>query len=626
MALESMDVLCNKYEHIIDEIQALTTNCEPDEEAGAHEKAAVLLSEFADSIADGLQERNDKDRSFLEEMIARLKCQEGLQYLALGNLEKGKPPLLEGAKRLEQNSRRNLLLLQTAYNNLGVGALDHQDDVEALEYFLKAESLYKNQQLGGSPRTPDGVKAAAALQELGATHSAAELAKTDNGKVEEGDAALKESEEDACDALYQLSLGTPSIPPPAEAGDPRETSNGVDKPILDEDKDYVRQYATTLVQLAEVYHRQGREELGAEYITKGLSLHAALGIQNPEEMEKWVMDMARLAGYFAHSNVFGIAHYILRAADVTVQRAAESGMAVDVETRPNLNVAWAQLYLQQLLVSRLVLSEKQVNLQESLTAVPDKYKFPGVSEEGLPWGKAAVAEEPEQAVPLFNNGMRHCRSALQVLTLESFLPQHCEVVLIISELYKNLAACEKETHNKCVLEKQRAKRVETLLEPLTAAKSPRYLGLYRAVQAEVADAYRNLAENKHNEGRPFLKVVAPANEAKKHLEAFLETFKVNGQLPKKVEGDIEAAAFLDAVFHLSWVLYRMQPPSKYRNGRDSSFLDQAVAGYDYLIKYVDRNGEPRAPCTAITSLPMCQEMRGLLKERANAIKKGVLLD
>lgn len=32
----------------------------------------------------------------------------------------------------------------------------------------------------------------------------------------------------------------------------------------------------------------------------------------------------------------------------------------------------------------------------------------------------------------------------------------------------------------------------------------------------------------------------------------------------QVDNDAEAAAFLDAVFHLAWLLYRLQPPRQYR--------------------------------------------------------------
>ncbi len=38
-----------------------------------------------------------------------------------------------------------------------------------------------------------------------------------------------------------------------------------------------RQYATTLVQLAELYSSRGDEELGASYISRGLSLTRAIG-------------------------------------------------------------------------------------------------------------------------------------------------------------------------------------------------------------------------------------------------------------------------------------------------------------------------------------------------------------
>lgn len=85
-----------------------------------------------------------------------------------------------------------------------------------------------------------------------------------------------------------------------------------------------------------------------------------------------MLDMAKLAGYYAHVNSFGIAHYVMRAAQAAVEKAAASGHEVDFETRPNIEVAWAQLYLQQLLATRLLMADKPLDLQESVTSVPEE--------------------------------------------------------------------------------------------------------------------------------------------------------------------------------------------------------------------------------------------------------------
>lgn len=96
MTLKLVDILCGKYEKVLDDIERLTSNCEGEKEEAAHEEAAVLLSEFADSTAERLEECSSTDRPVIEEMLGRVRCQEGLQYLAIGNLGKGKPPLLQG--------------------------------------------------------------------------------------------------------------------------------------------------------------------------------------------------------------------------------------------------------------------------------------------------------------------------------------------------------------------------------------------------------------------------------------------------------------------------------------------------------------------------------------------------
>lgn len=51
-----------------------------------------------------------------------------------------------------------------------------------------------------------------------------------------------------------------------------------------------------------------------------------------------------------------------------------------------------------------------------------------------------------------------------------------------------------------------------------------------------------------------------------------------------------------------------------------------MRGYQYVMDYVERNGKPAAPSTAVNSLEICNEMCVLLRDRAAAIEQGVLMD
>lgn len=93
-----------------------------------------------------------------------------------------------GVRALERAPARNKMLLQTAYNNLGVALLDHGKNVQALEFLLKAEALFLNQQPGQPAITADAVKAADLLQHLSLKGSENENVGQSDAVMDEGDA------------------------------------------------------------------------------------------------------------------------------------------------------------------------------------------------------------------------------------------------------------------------------------------------------------------------------------------------------------------------------------------------------------------------------------------------------
>lgn len=111
------------------------------------------------------------------------------QGLPLGRLSEHKTNLCHsGVRALEQAPARNRMLLQTSYNNLAVALLDHGKNVQALEFLLKAEALFINQQPGRPPVTADAVQAAELLQHLSLKGYESEGQGQPDAVMEEGDA------------------------------------------------------------------------------------------------------------------------------------------------------------------------------------------------------------------------------------------------------------------------------------------------------------------------------------------------------------------------------------------------------------------------------------------------------
>lgn len=154
-------------------------------------------------------------------------------------------------------------------------------------------------------------------------------------------------------------------------------------------------------------------------------------------------------------------------------------------------------------------------------------RFEGLlsSDEVLHWN-GGLAETESQAKDLFNCGVRKLGQALEYRTLDGHVTMHCNITLEISELYRCgtchpaskgggcgttaeevvcrwLADFEQDKHKKCVLHKTRAKRVESVLKQLNREA---WTDVYRALQLDVGNSYKEIAEIKFEDGRSHEKV------------------------------------------------------------------------------------------------------------------------
>lgn len=96
MPSEEVAAALQEYGNVFDKVEDLIQRANPGHESVAHVEAASLFSAFADRTAAGLAESSTADRSTLEQLVGKARCQEGLQYLIIGDLERGKAPLIQG--------------------------------------------------------------------------------------------------------------------------------------------------------------------------------------------------------------------------------------------------------------------------------------------------------------------------------------------------------------------------------------------------------------------------------------------------------------------------------------------------------------------------------------------------
>jgi hypothetical protein len=103
MVSEKLVTIYQDYKAVLERVDNVTANCsskEQEEQVAAYKNAATMLADFANSLSGELQACNEKERGIIEQLIGRVRCSEGLQYLLIGDLGEGKAPLLEGNRLL----------------------------------------------------------------------------------------------------------------------------------------------------------------------------------------------------------------------------------------------------------------------------------------------------------------------------------------------------------------------------------------------------------------------------------------------------------------------------------------------------------------------------------------------
>lgn len=273
----------------------------------------------------------------------------------------------------------------------------------------------------------------------------------------------------------------------------------------------------------------------------------------------------------------------------------------------NVQLAWAKMYLYRLQASHSVHVLRHP--LEPPCAYPTPATFPPMLAfhqssalqlppiESLPWGDAALAASFEGARELFNAAMPRFKTALEYYKLDGWVTEHVRIVMEMSNLYRCLAGFEGDHRRRCAMHKARAK----LLVPLSGGQlnAAHHLGLVRSVELELGNVHRQLSEL-HEDAADSAggggdrvqaraegdKAAAHSQEAIKHYEAFLATFKSkDGKMP---EGRIEDAAnegyFLTAAFSCSRLMLR-KPSSSSK--RDTALLQQAHTQLCWAIDYVE---------------------------------------
>ncbi|KAK9829260.1 hypothetical protein WJX72_004839 [[Myrmecia] bisecta] len=363
----------------------------------------------------------------------------------------------------------------------------------------------------------------------------------------------------------------------------------------------------------QVYGLLSEEDKSAAYC--GATLQGQLK-QGALDAADWVRNATQLASFYMRKEEFAVAEHVLLAGSAVMERARNEEHAVDAEASANLALGWARLYLQRLATSRAEKERGEGLAVGKLQEVPDALRFDSLSLEApakLPWGTAALARDLEAAKGLFNASMRHFKIALEYFLLDGYVTEHCNILMHISSLYSSLAEFEPDVHHKCILHKARCKRVEPVLAQLNEAAFP---GLCWSMRLEVANAYKEIMELKHEAGRPFPKVFAAAQEAKGQYDMFLDAFKKDGHLPNRVAETDNEAHFINACFSMARVAHRMQAPPSHRARGDVRMLQESVGYYQYIVDYVARNNVEEHRVQA----GMCQEMVDLLTEHIDMIR------
>ncbi|XP_069117870.1 KIF-binding protein-like [Argopecten irradians] len=535
-------------------------------------KAREILSGIKEKLKTFFEANPDCEH--LRFASAALDVKLGANYVDTEELPTGEEHLLRALDELEKFrlNKDASNIYHSILNNIGILWTGRRNQKKALEYFLKAESVYTDwkQEVGGSPKS-----------------------------IEE---YYKKCEEDSEKLEYQRGLN------------------------------FEATYTHTLYYMAQVHAKLGDSEKSAQYCQTTLQRQLDSQTYDPYD---WSINAATLSQYYITIEDFRQARHCLACSELIFQEVEGNGsIKKDMETyeekygqaKADIERCWAKYGIALLEASKDALMKDEGQEAEGKKSSQDeKMKYQNFNLE-VTFHEDKITCEFVQvfsdAREVFLKVQKWLNDSKEFYVFDGRCTDHIEIIQDHSRVFKALAFFEMDLERQCKMHKR---RIDMLAAIVGELNPQHYLLIIRQLTFELAEIYSQMVDLKFTimeseSSTPSRHIIKKINslvqQSIDQYKSYLDSLKGGKpDLPDEFsESDTRPALIamfcmgrLFSKFLLSDVQQRLQN------------IKKTSSCYEFLIEYCSKF--PDAAEKVALELSVCKEMVPLLPVKMEKIRQ-----
>ena len=376
-----------------------------------------------------------------------------------------------------------------------------------------------------------------------------------------------------------------------------------------------KNYTETIYFMAQVLQSLGQNDKSAEMCMQTLKRQADFGDFDALD---WAVNAGTLCQYFASHDDFLTARHLLASSFIMIERVkeTESNQELLSKRKADLDRIFTKYCL--MLLEGPTVSEAPKATERILD-----YAVVVEKEEGIP---VSIPKNYEEAVVIFNAGVKHVSSALQFFTLNEHASDHADCILDQSKLYRLLASFQPQADKVCKLHKRRVDLLQELLKQLNPTH---FLSYNRKINFELGETFSEMihfktVEKSSSESvtkQAALKVTSFINKSIEHFQQFLDTFV--DKTTKKIKDNLDDEDVRPVIVAL---LNQGRLHSKLKSSDPKlqlKYLTDSETCYRKAVDYLERN--PSKEAIVKEEATVLRELLQLLPERTALVMSSMNL-
>jgi hypothetical protein len=384
---------------------------------------------------------------------------------------------------------------------------------------------------------------------------------------------------------------------------------GLDKKSLE------KNYTMTIFYYAQAFTKLEFKKKAIKYCSLTLKRQIE---SNGIDLKDIIMNCNNLADFYMENQYFAQAEYVLLAALEILPKNED----IEEEHRASVQLHLGKYFLERLKFAvRQTKEQLWINENDELHSIVNK-RIVTFNTLNISWPKIEDVKDIEQAKLLFRLSNTQFKKALNFYVLDGYVTEHININKFISQLYKYLTFFE--TDNNRIF--QMLDRRIGLLEPIIKEINPKtFIVQWQELVLELADIYNEIFQSKYELLRikqpkqsELIQINSLAEKALLYYKQLLEYLEA--EFVKSEEKTVEE---LQTIITIKLNIARLLSKITYSdNKKVVSSLASALRIYEDVYKQLKKSDCYKMSDSLADQMKICEEMINLLPSKINKINSG----